>query len=164
MMLTVSHCIFQIFISVRNVINRRFMCLFPAMLASKLCHRPFKTSPRQKTSEHKYLALSRAWQRFRLLALAASSQLADVSCFIDHDNQPDAHKTNTDTCQKSRYGIYGRKLVYFRQRCVLRPLFPSLFPIPQPALSISTLTVSQSFQSTEETACQRQLALRAVAS
>lgn len=33
------------------------------------------------------------------------------------------------------------------------PYFPLFFPIPQPALSISTLTVSQSFQRTKETDC-----------
>lgn len=38
-----------------------------------------------------------------MLPLATSSQLADVSYFIDRDNQRDAHKTNTDTCQKSVY-------------------------------------------------------------
>lgn len=99
------------------------------------------------------MALSRAWYRIRLLALAASYQLADVSYFIDHDYQRDNHKTNTDTCQMNADAIYTQNLVYFQQRCVLRPLFPSLSPIPQPALSISTLTMSQSFQRTKEIAC-----------
>lgn len=66
-----------------------------------------------------------------LLALAASSQLADVSYFIDHDNQRDAHKTNNrHTRRQSVSVIYTRKRVSFPQHWVLRCLFPSLFPHP----------------------------------
>lgn len=86
----------------------------------------------QKRTRNKYVAFSRAWQRISSLALADSYRLADVSYFIDHDNQRDTHKTNTDTCQKSAYAICTRKYVSFNNVVFNDSYFPLFSPSPNP--------------------------------